>query len=173
MLSCSVEDRACQGMVTLTCKSLRGVGALRRAPLFQVLVANTLCFIILSMFCLNLHIVGVKTTGVYLSTHGKPLLCYLTSHGLGISGFSLSNLSPSSSAFFIPSGGAQVFSSSTQRFHLTKYQSSFSGLFLPPTFCMSEMISFLTILSISHSKSPSMSSGSRGGCSRAGLFEDG
>jgi len=77
VLSCSVEDRACQGMVTLPRKSLRGVRALRRAPLFEVLVANTLRFIILSMFCRNLHKVGVKTTGSLLVHPWKTFVMLL------------------------------------------------------------------------------------------------
>jgi len=45
--------------------------------------------IIQSIFHVELHIVVVKTTRVYLSNDGKPFFCYSTSLGPGISGFCL------------------------------------------------------------------------------------
>ena len=59
------------------------------APLFEVFVPNTLCLLYNLFFHLELHIVGVKTISVYLSTAGKPCLCYSTSFWPGISGFSM------------------------------------------------------------------------------------
>ena len=171
LLSFSFEVRACHGRVTLLCKSLQRVSAPNTSSPLRSLRPEYSLSIIQSILHLELHIVGVKTTRVYLSTHGKPVLCYLTFLGPAISAFSLRKLSTSASAVFIPSGGSQVFSSSGQPFHFTQYPSSFLGLFLPRTFPLYEIISLLMILSTFHSKSPSMSSASRRGCSRFGPFE--
>jgi len=131
VLSFSFEVRLRQGRVTLPCKSLRGVRAPNTSSPLRSFRPEYSMSIIQSIFHLELHIVGVKTTSVYLSTVGKPFLCYSTSPGPGISGFSLLNLSTSSCAFPIPSRGSHVFSSSAQPFHFTKYRSSFIGLSLP------------------------------------------
>ena len=128
--------RACQGRVTLPYKSFRGVRALNTSSPLRSVRPEYSMSIIQSIFHLELHIVEVKTTSVYLSSDGKPFLCYWTSLGPGISGLSQWNLSTSSCEFFIPSGGSQIFSSSTQLFHFTKYRSSFITLFLPQTFRM-------------------------------------
>jgi len=90
LLSVSSEVRACHGRATMPGKSSRESICLTRAPFFQVIGPNTLC-LLYSLFPISfeLHIVGVKTTGVYLSTVAKPLLCYSTSPRRGISGFSL------------------------------------------------------------------------------------
>jgi len=45
VLSFSFEVHACQGRVTLSCKSLRESVRLRQAPLFEVFVPNTLCLL--------------------------------------------------------------------------------------------------------------------------------
>jgi len=134
VLSFSFEVGMRQGRVTLPCKSLRGIRAPNTSSPPPSLRPEYSMSIIQFIFHLELHRVGVKTTSVYLSTDGKPLLCYSTSLGPGISGFCLWNLSTSSCAFVIPSGGSQVFSSSAQPFHFTKYRCSFMGLFLPRTF---------------------------------------
>jgi len=134
VLSFSFEVGVRQGRVTLPCKSLRGVRAPNTSSPLRSVRPEYSMSIIKSIFNLELHMVGVKTTSVYLSTDGKPSVCYSTSLGPGISGFSLCNLSTSSCAFHIPSGGSHVFSSSAQAFHFTKYRSSFIGLFLPRTF---------------------------------------
>jgi len=131
VLSFSFKVRACQGRVTLHCKSLRGVRAPNMSSPLRSVRPEYSRSIIQSIFNFELHIVGVKTTSVNLSTNGKSFLCYSTSLGPGISGFSLGKLSTSSCAFFIPSGGSQVLSSSAQPFHFTKYRSCFIGLFLP------------------------------------------
>jgi len=89
VFSFSFEVRVCQGRVTLPCKSLRGVRAPNTSsPLRSVLPEYSMS-IIQSIFHLELHIVGVKTTSVYLSTDGKPFFCHSTSLGPGISAFSL------------------------------------------------------------------------------------
>ena len=134
MLSFSFEVCACQGRVTLPCKSFRGVRVSNTSSPLRSVRPKYPMSIIQSIFHFELHIVGLKTTSIYFSTDGKHFLCYSTSLGPGISGLSRSNLSTSSCAFFIPSGGSQVFSSSAQSFHFTKYRSSFIGLFLPRTF---------------------------------------
>jgi len=134
VLSFSLGVGVRQGRVTLPCKSLRGVRAPNTSSPLRSVRPEYSMSIIQSLFHLELYIVGVKTTGVCLSTDGKPFLCHSTSLGLGLSGFSLCNLSTSSCAFIIPSGGSQVFSSSAQPVHFTKYLSSFIGLFLPRTF---------------------------------------
>jgi len=130
---------------------------LTRAPLFEVFLPTTLWSIICYFFRSKLTIVVVTITGFYLSTNGKPFVCYMTSPTLGIPGISLLHLSTSSCVFFMPSAGSQLFSTYAQPFPFTKYQSSFIGLFLPRTLRLYEMISLLMILSISHSKFPSMS----------------
>jgi len=85
----SLEVRMRQGRVTLPCKSLRGVGAPNTSsPLRRVRPEYSMS-IIQSIFHLLLHKVGVKTAGLYLSTDGKPFLCYSTSLRPGISGFTL------------------------------------------------------------------------------------
>jgi len=124
VLSFSFEVRMRQGTVTLPCKPLRGVRAPNTSSPLRSVRPEYSMSIIQSIFRLELHIAGVKTTRVYLSTDGKPCLCYLTSPGPGISGLSLSNLSSSSRPFRIPSGSSQVFSSSAYPFHFTKYRSS-------------------------------------------------
>jgi len=121
VLSFSFEVGMRQGRVTLPCKSLRGVRAPNTSSPLRSVRPEYSMSIIQSIFHLELHIVGVKTTSVYLSTDGKPFLCYSTSLGPGISGFSLCNLPTSSCAFLIPSAGSQVFSSSVQPFHFTKF----------------------------------------------------
>jgi len=89
VLSYSFEVGVRLGRVTLPCKCLRGVRADNTSsPLRSVRPEYTMS-IIQSTFHLELHIVSVKTTSVYLSTDGKPFLCYSTSLGPGISGFSV------------------------------------------------------------------------------------
>jgi len=136
VLAFSFEVGMRQGRVTLPCESLRAVRAPNTSSPLRSVRPEYSMSIIESIFHLELHIVGVKTTSVYLSTGGNPFLSYSTSPGHGISGFSLRNLSTSSCAFLIPSGGSQVFASSAQPFHFTKYRSSFIVLFLPRTFCL-------------------------------------
>jgi len=89
VLSFSFEDRACQCRVTLPCKSVTGVCAPYTSSSLRSVRSDYSTSIIQSIFRLKLHIVEVKTTGVYLSTDGKCFLCYSTSPGLSISGFSL------------------------------------------------------------------------------------
>jgi len=89
VLSFFFEVRVREGRVTLPCKSLRGVRAPNTSSPRRSLRPEYSMFIIQFIFHLELHIVGVKTTSVYLSTDGKPFLCYSTSLGPGISGFSL------------------------------------------------------------------------------------
>jgi len=134
VLSFSFEVRVRQGRVTCPYKSLRGVRAPNTSSPLRSVRPEYSMSIIQSISHRELQIGGVKTTSLYWSTDGKPFLCYSTSLGPGISGFSLSNLSTSSCAFPIPSGGSHVFSSSAQPFHFTQYRSSFIGLFLPRTF---------------------------------------
>jgi len=131
VLSFSFEHRVRQGRVTLPCKSLRRVCVPNTSSPLRSVRPEYSMSIIQPILHFELHIVGVKTTSVYLSTDGKPFLCYSTSLGPGISGLSLSNLSTSSCAFFIPLHGSHVFSSSAQPFQFTKYRSSFITLFLP------------------------------------------
>jgi len=64
------------GRVTLPCKSLQGVRAPNMSSPLQSVRPEYYVSIIQSIFHLELHIVGVKTTGIYLSTDGKPFLCY-------------------------------------------------------------------------------------------------
>jgi len=163
---------ACQHRVTLPCKSSLGVRAPNMSSPFRSVHPEYSIFFTQSSSYLELRIVGRKTTRVYLSTDEKPLLCYSTSPGSGIWRLSLRNLSTPASPFVIASPGYPVFSSSAQLFHFTKYRSSFIHVFLPRTFCVQELMSLLTILSTSQSKSPSMSSGSREGRLRVRLFED-
>ena len=89
VLSFSFEVRMRQGRVTLPCKSLRGVRSPNTSSPLRSVRPQYSMSIIQSIFDLELHIVGVKPTGVYLSTDGKPCLCYSTSPGPGLSGFSL------------------------------------------------------------------------------------
>jgi len=87
--SFSFKVRACQGRVTLPRESSQGVRAPNTSSPLQSVRPEYSMSIIQSMFRLKLHIVGVKTTGVYLSTDGKPFICYFTFRGPGISRFSL------------------------------------------------------------------------------------
>jgi len=89
VLSFSFEVGMRQGRVTLPCKSLRGVRAPKTSSPLRSVGPEYSMSIIQFIFHLELHIVGVKTTSVYLSTNGKPFLCYPTSLGPGISVFSL------------------------------------------------------------------------------------
>ena len=70
-------------------------------------------------------------------------------------------------AFSKLSGGSQVFSSSEHPAHLTKYLISCIRSLLRTQV----IISFLKMCFTSHSKSPSIPSGSRGGCSLPGQLE--
>jgi len=89
VLSFFFEVRVREGRVTLPCKSLRGVRAPNTSSPLRSVRPKYSMFIIQFIFHLELHIVGVKTTSVYLSTDGKPFLYYSTSLGPSISGFSL------------------------------------------------------------------------------------
>jgi len=89
VLSFSFEVHACRGRVTLPCKSFRGVCAPNTSSPLRSVRPEYSVFIIQSILHLELHIVEVKTTSVYLSTDGKPLLCYTTSLVPGIFEFSL------------------------------------------------------------------------------------
>ena len=79
----------CQGRVTLPRTSLRGVRAPNTSSTLRSVPPEYSMSIIQSIFHLEVHIVRVKTTSVYLSTDGKPLVCDSTSPGPGISGFPL------------------------------------------------------------------------------------
>jgi len=75
VLSFSFEVCVRQGRVTFPCTSLRGVRAPNTSsPLRSVRPVYSMS-IIQSVFHLELPIVGLKTTSVYLSTDGKPFLC--------------------------------------------------------------------------------------------------
>ena len=89
VLSFFFEVRVHQGRVTLPCKSLRGVRVPNTSSPLRSVRPEYSMSIIQSIFHLELHIVGVKTTRVYLSTDGKPFLCYWTSPTPGIPGLSL------------------------------------------------------------------------------------
>jgi len=89
VLSFSLKVRACQGRVTLPCKPLRGVRASNTSSPLRSVCPEYSMSIIQSIFHIELHIVGVNTTRVYLSTDGKPFLCHSTSVEPGISGLSL------------------------------------------------------------------------------------
>jgi len=121
VLSFLFEVRVRQGRVTLPCQFLREVRAPNTSSPLRSVRPEYSMSIIQSIFHIELHIVGAKTTGLYLSTDGKPFLCHSNSPGSGISAFCLSNLSTSSCSFFIPSRGSQLFSSSSQPSHFTKY----------------------------------------------------
>jgi len=69
-LSVSFEVRACQGRITLASKSLEGVHAPNTRSPPSKSSSGILYLGIESIFALELHIVGVKTTSVYLSTDG-------------------------------------------------------------------------------------------------------
>jgi len=60
-----------QGRVTLACKSLRGVRAPNTSSPLRSVRPEYSMSIIQFIFHLELHIVGVKTSSVYLSTDGK------------------------------------------------------------------------------------------------------
>jgi len=89
VLSFSIEVRVCQGRVTLRGKSLRGVWAPNTSSPLPSVRPEYSMSIIQSIFRLELHTVGVKPASVYLCTDGKSFLCYSTSRGPAISGFSL------------------------------------------------------------------------------------
>jgi len=89
VLSFSFEVGVRQGRATLPGKSLPGVRAPNTSSSLRSVRAEYSMSIIQSIFHLELQIVAVKTTSVYLSTDGKSFLCYSTSLGPGISGFSL------------------------------------------------------------------------------------
>jgi len=89
VLSFSFEVGVHQGRVTLPCKSLRGVRAPNTSSPLRSVGPEYSMSIIQFIFLFELYIVGVKTTSVCLSTDGKPFLCYSTSLGPSISGFSL------------------------------------------------------------------------------------
>jgi len=64
VLSFSFEVRVHQGRVTLPCKSLRGVHAPNTSSCLRSVRHEYFMSIIQSIFYLELHIVGVKTTGI-------------------------------------------------------------------------------------------------------------
>ena len=89
VISFSFEIRACQGRLSLPCKSLQGIRAPNASSPLRSVRPEYSTSIIQSIFHLELHIAGVKTRSVYLSTNRNPFLGYWTSPGPGISGFSL------------------------------------------------------------------------------------
>jgi len=89
VISFSFEVRACQGRLSLPCKSLRGIRAPNMSSPHRSVRPEYSMSIIQSIFHLELHIVGVKTRSVYLSTNREPVLGYSTCPGPGLSGLSL------------------------------------------------------------------------------------
>ena len=89
VLSVFFEVRAWEDRVALPCKSYLAVCAPNTSSCLQSLRPEYSRSISQSIFRFKLHIVGVKTTGVYLSTDGKPLFCYSTSCTSRISVFPL------------------------------------------------------------------------------------
>jgi len=86
----SFEVRPCEGRVICPVNPYRESVIVLRAPLFELVIPNTLMF----YYTLNLpfqaqHSRGKNQLHFCLSAEGKPFLCYSTSPGPTISGFSL------------------------------------------------------------------------------------